>query len=110
MFDDEGCKRLLLRHFHVNTLIGLGIEDFPVGMIAAGALLSYLYDTQKTELTHFTHLYPYLTSKYMLLDSSTRRNLEPCGKSRSGDPCSGYWTNAARQWAPDCSAAVSSSP
>ena len=76
MFDDEGCKRLLLRHFHVNTLIGLGIEDFPVGMIAAGALLSYLYDTQKTELTHFTHLYPYLTSKYMLLDSSTRRNLE----------------------------------
>lgn len=76
LFDDEGCKRLLLRHFHVNTLIGLGIEDFPVGMIAAGALLSYLYDTQKTELTHFTHLYPYLTSKYMLLDSSTRRNLE----------------------------------
>ncbi|MGN0424631.1 MAG: DNA mismatch repair protein MutS [Acetatifactor sp.] len=76
LFDDESCKRLLLRHFHVNTLIGLGIEDFPVGMIAAGALLSYLYDTQKTELTHFTHLYPYLTSKYMLLDSSTRRNLE----------------------------------
>lgn len=76
VFDDDGCKRLLLRHFHVNTLIGLGIEDFPVGMIAAGALLNYLYDTQKTELTHMTHLYPYLTSKYMLLDSSTRRNLE----------------------------------
>ena len=76
IFDDEGCKRILLRHFHVNTLIGLGIEDFPVGMIAAGALLNYLYDTQKTELTHFTHIYPYLSSKYMLLDSSTRRNLE----------------------------------
>lgn len=76
LFDDDGCRRLLLRHFHVNTLIGLGIEDFPVGMIAAGALLSYLYDTQKTELNQFTHIYPYLTSKYMLLDSSTRRNLE----------------------------------
>lgn len=76
VFDDEGCKRVLLRHFKVNTLIGLGIEEFPVGMIAAGALLQYLYETQKTELAHFTHIYPYLTSKYMLLDSSTRRNLE----------------------------------
>lgn len=76
MFDDDGCKKVLMRHFKVNTLIGLGIEDFPVGMIAAGALLQYLYETQKTELTHFTHIYPYLTSKYMLLDSSTRRNLE----------------------------------
>jgi len=76
LFDDEGCKRLLLRHFKVNTLIGLGIEEFPVGMTAAGALLQYLYDTQKTELSHLTHIYPYLTNKYMLLDSSTRRNLE----------------------------------
>ena len=76
VFDDDGCKRVLLRHFKVNSLIGLGIEEFPVGMIAAGALLQYLYETQKTELAHFTHIYPYLTNKYMLLDSSTRRNLE----------------------------------
>ena len=54
----------------------MGIEDFPAGLIAAGALLQYLYDTQKTTLSHFTHLYPYLTSRFMLLDSSTRRNLE----------------------------------
>ena len=76
LFDDDGCKKLLMRHFKVNTLIGLGIDDFPTGMIAAGALLQYLYDTQKTELEHFKHISPYLTSKYMLLDSSTRRNLE----------------------------------
>ena len=76
MFDDEGCKRVLMKHFKVNTLIGLGIEDFPVGILAAGALLQYLYDTQKTDLAHFTHIYPYLTNKYMLLDSATRRNLE----------------------------------
>ncbi len=75
-FDEEGCKKILTRHFRVNTLKGLGIDDFPVGMIAAGALLLYLYETQKTSLSHFTHLYPYLSSKYMLLDSSTRRNLE----------------------------------
>ena len=76
MFDDEGCKKVLMKHFKVNTLIGLGIEDFPNGLIAAGALLQYLYETQKSNLEHFTHIYPYLTSKYMLLDSSTRRNLE----------------------------------
>lgn len=75
-FDDDACKKCLTKHFHANTLAGLGIEDFPVGTIAAGALLQYLYETQKTDLSHFTHLYPYITSKYMLLDSSTRRNLE----------------------------------
>lgn len=75
-FDEDTCRKSLLKHFHVNTLIGLGIEDFPTGMIAAGALLQYLYETQKNSLAHFTHIYPYLTSKYMLLDSSTRRNLE----------------------------------
>lgn len=76
MFDDDGCRKCLMDHFKVKSLIGLGLEDFPVGTNAAGALLSYLYETQKTSLDHFTHLYPYLTSKYMLLDSSTRRNLE----------------------------------
>ena len=75
-FDEDGCRKSLMKHFHVNTLSGLGIEDFPTGLIAAGALLQYLYETQKTSLAHFTHLYPYLTNKYMLLDSSTRRNLE----------------------------------
>ncbi len=75
-FDENNCVRCLMQHFHVNTVEGLGISDFQNGIIAAGSLLQYLYETQKTTLTHFTHLYPYLTSKYMLLDSSTRRNLE----------------------------------
>lgn len=75
-FDEDNCRKILTKHFHVNTLSGLGIEDFPTGLIAAGALMQYLYETQKTSLAHFTHLYPYLTNKYMLLDSSTRRNLE----------------------------------
>ena len=75
-FDEDHCRKILMKHFRVNTLSGLGIEDFPTGLIAAGTLLQYLYETQKTSLAHFTHLYPYLTNKYMLLDSSTRRNLE----------------------------------
>jgi len=75
-FDEVNCKSCLQKHFHVNSLDGLGIQDFPNGVIAAGSLLQYLYENQKTSLEHFTHLYPYLIHKYMLLDSSTRRNLE----------------------------------
>ena len=75
-FDEDLCRKCLQKHFHVSTLTGLGVEEFPTGLIASGCLLQYLYDTQKTSLSHFTHLYPYLTSRYMLLDSSTRRNLE----------------------------------
>lgn len=75
-FDEDLCRKCLQKHFHVSTLTGLGVEEFPGGLIASGGLLQYLYDTQKNSLAHFTHLYPYLTSRYMLLDSSTRRNLE----------------------------------
>ncbi len=75
-FDEDLCRKCLQKHFHMNGLAGLGVEGFPSGLAAAGALLQYLYDTQKTDLSHFTHLYPYLTSRFMLLDASTRRNLE----------------------------------
>ena len=75
-FDEDGAGKLLRKHFKVAALTGLGIEDFPVGILAAGALLKYLYETQKSSMSNITHIYPYLTSKYMLLDSATRRNLE----------------------------------
>lgn len=75
-FDDMTCEQCILRHFKIKSLIGLGLEDFPTGTIAAGALLHYLYDTQKTDLGHISHIHSYLASKFMLLDSSTRRNLE----------------------------------
>ena len=75
-FDDDMSRRLLLKHFKVSSLISLGIDDFPTGVIAAGGLLQYLTDMQKAEISNITHIYPYLTSKYMLLDGFTRRNLE----------------------------------
>ena len=75
-FDDDLCRKCLMKHFGVNSLSGLGVEEFPNGVIAAGSLLSYLYDTPKIPLSHFTHIEPYLVNRYMLLDSSTRRNLE----------------------------------
>ena len=75
-YDEDGAKKQLKKHFKVAGLTGLGIEDFPVGILAAGALLRYLYETQKSSMSNITHIYPYLTSKFMLLDSATRRNLE----------------------------------
>ena len=75
-FDDNACRNCLQKHFKVNVLTGLGIEDFPTGLIASGVLMQYLYETQKTSLEHITHITPYLASKFMLIDSSTRRNLE----------------------------------
>lgn len=75
-FDDDLCERTLKEHFHVGSLEGLGISDYPCAVIAAGALFTYLLETQKTSLEHMRVITPYVTDKYMLLDSSTRRNLE----------------------------------
>ena len=75
-FDDELCRRTLKEHFHVNGLEGLGIGDFDSGIIASGALFLYLRETQKTALSHMTTIRPYSADKFMLIDSSSRRNLE----------------------------------
>ncbi len=75
-FDDELCIRKIKEHFKISNLNGLGLKDLETGTISVGALLIYLYDTQKNSLHHLTNLTPYTTNKYMIIDSSTRRNLE----------------------------------
>lgn len=75
-FDEALCERTLKEHFKINTLSGLGLSEFRVATVAAGVVLRYLIEMQKTSLEHLTTITPYITSKYMLLDSSTRRNLE----------------------------------
>ncbi len=75
-FSDETAETTLKNHFHVNSLEGLGLNDYSYGTIAAGALLRYLYETQKNNLDHISAIHPYSTGKYMIIDSSTRRNLE----------------------------------
>lgn len=77
-FDDELCTKVLKEHFKVSSLQGIGLSDFNCGTIGAGALLKYLYETQKTSLSHLAKISCYTTGKYMLLDSSSRRNLELC--------------------------------
>lgn len=75
-FDDLGAEKILKEHFQVGTLEGLGLKDYPTATIAAGAMMHYLYAMQKNSLPHLTGITPYSTGKYMLIDSSTRRNLE----------------------------------
>lgn len=75
-FDDGLCKRTLMEHFHVNALEGLGIQDYDSGVIASGALFLYLQETQKSALSHMAGIRPYAAEKFMLIDSSSRRNLE----------------------------------
>ena len=75
-FDESVCVRKLCEHFKVSRLDGLGLADYSAGIVAAGAILMYLIETQKSTLEHLTKLMPYTTGKYMLIDSSSRRNLE----------------------------------
>ena len=75
-FDAKRTKETLLKHFEVASLDGIGIAEYDESIIASGALLDYLYETQKSGLSHIDHIRYYETGKYMLLDVSTRRNLE----------------------------------
>ncbi len=75
-YDPDHAKTELLRHFHVNSLEGLGLSDRQESAVSVGALLSYLHDTQMNSLSQLNRLNLYNIDSYMLLDSSTRRNLE----------------------------------
>ncbi len=75
-FSDDTCRKVLKEHFHVMSLEGLGLGEYENGMIACGCVLQYLYETQKNDLSHLTKLTPYTTGQFMVIDTSTRRNLE----------------------------------
>lgn len=75
-FSDDACRKVLKEHFHVGTLDGLGLADYDAGVIAAGAVMEYLYETQKNSLAHIVIITPYTTGQFMIIDTSTRRNLE----------------------------------
>lgn len=75
-FEQDVCERVLKEHFKVSTLAGLGLNDYTIGITAAGVVMSYLQETQKTDLSHLTTITPYVTNCFMLIDRATRRNLE----------------------------------
>ena len=75
-FNYVSCEDNLKRHFSINSVSGLGLNDFPELVVSSGAMLCYLYDTQMNSLKHINHIELYSVDSYMIIDSSTRRNLE----------------------------------
>ena len=76
VFTTEFARELLLRHFQVNSLKGFGVEDLPLGIIAGGAAMHYLFETQHTQVDHITHISRVEAEQYVWLDPFTIRNLE----------------------------------
>ena len=75
-FEENSCKKAILKHFKVHSLVGMGLDDYELGIIAAGSLLTYLNETQMIPLNHITQLNPTSNGVYMVIDNATRRNLE----------------------------------
>lgn len=68
-------SKALTKHFK-KSLTALGISEYKMGIEASEALMQYLYETQKNTLHHLIYIKAYQNGKYMVLDSTTRRNLE----------------------------------
>jgi len=75
-FSQEDGRRNLNQHFGTATLEGFGCGDLAAALGAAGAVLSYLKETQKRELSHITRLRPFNRARYLMLDRTTQRSLE----------------------------------
>ena len=83
-FELARCTENLKAHFEVKTLDGFGLRGKPMAVRAAGAILSYLEDTQRQSLKLLTNLHTYSLDEFMVLDAETRRNLELTETIRSG--------------------------
>lgn len=76
MYEYNTAKDTLLAHFKVKTLESFGLQKKLLAVSASGALMWYLNETQKNDLSHISALKYYTTGDFMLLDVSSRRNLE----------------------------------
>ncbi|MFC1517389.1 DNA mismatch repair protein MutS [Candidatus Margulisiibacteriota bacterium] len=72
----DRAEKLLKEHFKVSSLEGFGCNGFGPALIAAQAIIDYLNETQKTNITHVKDLQAYYPADFMYLDRATRRNLE----------------------------------
>ena len=83
-FGYDFAYETLLRHFKTHSLKGFGVEEYPLGLVAAGAALFYLGETQKGRLPHISKLQYFASDNFMALDSQTKRNLELIASMHSG--------------------------
>jgi DNA mismatch repair protein MutS len=75
-FDPGKCREVLLSHFGASTLEGFGLKDLPLATRAAGGIIQYLQETDAAALALLANLHVYSLNEFMILDASTRRNLE----------------------------------
>ncbi|WP_437231240.1 DNA mismatch repair protein MutS [Planctomicrobium sp. SH661] len=84
-FAAKQCREILLKHFQTATLEGFDLSDEEfAGITAAGALLEYVQETQKSSLSHIARLEPYRRGTSLLIDETTRRSLELTRTQREG--------------------------
>jgi DNA mismatch repair protein MutS len=83
-FEMGRCQEALLRHFQVAALDGFGLRGMPLAVRASGAILQYVEETQRKSLKLLVRLNSYRLSEFMVLDASTRRNLELTETLREG--------------------------
>jgi len=76
VFNDDYARELLITHFKTQSLKGFGLEEFTIGVVAAGVIMHYLQETQKSNLLHIRKLSPFDVADHIVLDPSTKRNLE----------------------------------
>jgi len=76
VFNPDYARELLTNQFGTQSLKGFGIDDMNEGIIAAGCVMNYLNETQKNKLSHIKKIYNYDYTDYIILDPSTKRNLE----------------------------------
>jgi DNA mismatch repair protein MutS len=83
-FARQECRRLLLAHFGTATLDGFDLDENSPGVTAAGALLQYVQETQKSALAHIVRLEQYRRGTHLLIDEAARRSLELTETLRHG--------------------------
>jgi DNA mismatch repair protein MutS len=84
-FDTESATRALIEQFRTRDLAGFGCADKPLGIAAAGALLAYVRETQKSALPHLLSITTEERDAALIMDPATRRNLE-LDESLAGKP------------------------
>ncbi len=80
----ESSYQLITEHFKIKTLEGFGCEDKPLAVSAAGALLDYLNETQKTDLENIRNMSLYSTKGFMIIDPTSFKSLELIKNVRDG--------------------------
>lgn len=76
VFTDDYANDMLMRHFNTTSLKGFGVDDFPRGIVAAGAAIHYLHETQHDKIDYITSLSRIDQGQFVWLDKFTIRNLE----------------------------------